>query len=67
MLEFQKVEIVKDEDISKDGYEFFTIRFKYLWDGEEDETVLECIEKSDVHLAIDAIFQDFQNFRSLYP
>ena len=67
MLDFDKVEIVKDEDISKDDNELFTIRFKYLWDGEEDETVLECIEKKDVHLAVEAIFRDFQNFRSLYP
>ena len=67
MLVFQKVEIVKDEDISKDGNELFTIHFKYLWDGEEDETVLESIPKKDVHLAVEAIFKDFQNFRSLYP
>lgn len=67
MLDFDKVEITKDWDISKNGYEYFTIRFKYHFAGAEDETVLECVEKRDVHLAIEAIFKDFQNFRSMYP
>lgn len=67
MMEFGKIEIIPDEDISKNGYEFFTIRYEYLWDGEPDETVLECIEKRDVYLAIQAILKNPVAFREMYP
>lgn len=67
MLEFEKIEIVKDEDISKDGVEFYSIYFKYVFNGEEDETVLECVNGRDVYLAVQAIMKDPVNFREMYP
>lgn len=67
MLDFKKIEIVKDEDISKDGEDFYSVYFKYIFDGEEDETVLECVPARDVYLAIQAIMKDPVNFREMYP
>ena len=64
---FKNIEIVKNEKFSTVDEELYIIRFKYVFNGEDDETVLEYVKREDVHLAIAAIMQDPVNFREMYP
>lgn len=63
----ENVKIIRDEDISSYGKNFFTIIFEYEFHGNEDETILECVPQQEVHLAIEAFMKDPINFREMYP
>ncbi len=66
-MKFKNIEITKNDNWSNDNKEYYIITFNYEFNGEDDSTVLEYVERKDIHLAIEAIMKDPVNFREMYP